>query len=152
MQHKATRAMAMQATLHCLTGCAIGEVVGMVAGTAFSLSNAVTTVLSIILAFLFGYSLTIWSMVKAGVVLATALGIAFASDTLSIATMELVDNAVIWFIPGAVHAMLSDWLFWVSLGVSLVIAYIAAVPVNYALLRRGRGHALVHDVAHKNHH
>jgi hypothetical protein len=136
---------AIQATLHCLTGCAIGEILGMVLASALALSNTVSVLLSIALAFLFGYSLTLHPVRKAGIPLRRAFGLAFASDTLSITTMELVDNGFILLVPGAISAGLSDSLFWWSLGVSLVIAFAAAVPVNRYLLARGKGHAVIHE-------
>src|SRR3954468_5356747 len=140
-----TRA-AIQATLHCLTGCAIGEVLGMVLATALALGNATSIVLSIALAFLFGYALTIRSVLRAGIAFRRALGVAFASDTVSIATMEIVDNAFILVVPGALAAGLADALFWWSLAVSLVIAFVLTVPVNRWLIGRGRGHAVMHEL------
>jgi hypothetical protein len=137
--------VALSATLHCLTGCAIGEIVGVAIGTALGWSNLATIVLAIALAFVFGYSLTSLPLLRAGLALAVVIPIAFASDTLSIATMELVDNAIILVIPGAMEAGLGDLLFWGSLAAALVIAGVAAFPVNRWLLRRGKGHAAVHD-------
>jgi hypothetical protein len=137
--------VALSATLHCLTGCAIGEIVGVAIGTALGWSNLATIVLAIALAFLFGYSLTSLPLLRAGLALAAVIPIAFASDTLSIATMELVDNAIILVIPGAMEAGLGDLLFWGSLAAALVIAGVAAFPVNRWLLRRGKGHAAVHE-------
>jgi hypothetical protein len=137
--------MALSATLHCLTGCAIGEVVGVIIGTALGWSNGPTIVLAIVLAFLFGYSLTSWPLLRAGLALATVIPIAFASDTLSIAVMELVDNAIILVIPGAMDAGLDDVLFWGSLSFALFIAGFCADPVNRWLLQRGKGHAAVHE-------
>jgi Domain of unknown function (DUF4396) len=139
---------AISATLHCLTGCAIGEVLGMVLATALGWGNALSIAIAILLAFFFGYSLTITPVVRAGVPLRRALPIAFASDTASIATMEIVDNAFILLVPGAIAAELSDALFWWSLGVSLLIAFVATVPVNRWLIGRGRGHAVVHAYHH----
>jgi hypothetical protein len=136
--------MAVTATLHCLTGCAIGEVLGMVIGTGLGWGSAATVVLSIALAFLFGYSLTIWPVLRSGLGLRAALGVALAADTVSIATMEVVDNAVVLVIPGAMAAGLASPLFWASLAISLVIAFVVTVPVNRALIRRGKGHAVVH--------
>jgi hypothetical protein len=141
----ALTALAISATLHCLTGCAIGEVAGMVIGTAFGLSNLATVVISIALAFLFGYSLTSLPLLRAGLVLAAVIPIALASDTLSITTMEIVDNAIVVAIPGAMDAGLSDVLFWGSLSFSLVVAGAVAVPVNRWLIGRGKGHAVVHQ-------
>jgi hypothetical protein len=137
---------AIRATLHCLTGCAIGEVLGMVLATALGLGNAASIVLSIALAFLFGYALTIRSVLRAGIAFRRALGVALASDTVSIATMEIVDNAFILVVPGALAAGLVDGLFWWSLAVSLVIAFVLTVPVNRWLISRGRGHAVVHEL------
>jgi uncharacterized protein DUF4396 len=136
--------MAITATLHCLTGCAIGEVLGMVVGTGLGWGNAATVVLSIALAFLFGYSFTITPVLRSGLGLRAALGVALAADTVSIATMEVVDNAVVLLIPGAMDAGLASLLFWASLAISLVIAFVVTVPVNRALIRRGKGHAVVH--------
>jgi hypothetical protein len=137
--------MAVSATLHCLTGCAIGEVVGVALGTALGLTNAPTIVLGIVLAFVFGYSLTSLPLLRAGLALAVVAPIAFASDTLSIAVMELVDNAIILVIPGAMDAGLGDVLFWGSLSFALFIAGFAAYPVNKWLLMRGKGHTAVHE-------
>jgi hypothetical protein len=141
--HQLTR-MAITATLHCLTGCAIGEVLGMVVGTGLGWDNAATVVLSIALAFLFGYSFTITPVLRSGLGLRAALGVALAADTVSIATMEVVDNAVVLLIPGAMDAGPASLLFWASLAISLVIAFVVTVPVNRALIRRGKGHAVVH--------
>ncbi len=137
--------VAISATLHCLTGCAIGEVAGMAIGTAAGFSNLGTVILSIALAFLFGYSLTSLPLLRSGLVLAAVIPIAFASDTLSIATMEIVDNAVVLAIPGAMDAGLDSLLFWGSLSFSLVLAGAFAVPVNRWLIARGKGHAVVHE-------
>lgn len=137
--------VAISATLHCLTGCAIGEVAGMAIGTAAGFSNFGTVVLSIALAFVFGYSLTSLPLLRSGLALAAVIPIAFASDTLSIATMEVVDNAVVLAIPGALNAGLDSLLFWGSLSFSLVLAGAFAVPVNRWLIARGKGHAVVHE-------
>jgi hypothetical protein len=137
---------ALQATAHCLTGCAIGEVLGMVVATALGWGDAASIALSVALAFLFGYSLTLGPILRASVPLRRAAGLALASDTLSIATMELVDNAFILLVPGAIDAGLRDALFWWSLGVSLLVAFAAAFPVNRWLIARGRGHAVVHEL------
>lgn len=139
---------AVQATLHCLTGCAIGEVLGMVISTALGFGNAVSIGISILLAFVFGYALTLRPVVAAGVSPRRALSLAFASDTLSITTMEIVDNAFIVLVPGALAAGLGDSLFWWSLGTSLVVAFFATVPVNRYLIARGRGHAVMHEFHH----
>jgi hypothetical protein len=137
---------AVQATLHCLTGCAIGEILGMVIASAAGWSDAPSIAISVVLAFFFGYLLTVRGVLKAGVGARKALSLAFASDTLSITTMEIVDNGFIVFVPGAMAAGLGDALFWWSLGVSLVIAFIVAIPVNRWLIARGRGHAVVHEL------
>jgi hypothetical protein len=139
-------ATAVQATLHCLTGCAIGEVLGMILASGLGWGNAASIVVSIALAFFFGYGLTLRSVLHAGVTLKRALSLAFASDTLSITTMEIVDNGFILVVPGALAAGLGDALFWWSLALSLAIAFVAAVPVNRWLIARGRGHAVVHEL------
>jgi hypothetical protein len=151
--------VAAEATLHCLTGCAIGEVLGMVIGTSAGWSNTATVVVSIVLAFAFGYTLTLIPLRKAGLVWKKALGLAFASDTVSIAVMEIVDNAVMLVVPGAMKAPLSSPLFWGSLAFALGLAFLAAWPVNRWLIARGRGHAVVHayhgstnDPHHSHHH
>jgi hypothetical protein len=135
---------ALNATTHCLTGCAIGEVLGMVIGTALRLENWTTAVLSVVLAFFFGYSLTMLPLLRAAVGLKTATALAFASDTASIALMEVVDNLIMLFVPGAMDAGLSTLLFWGSLVASLVVAGIVAFPLNRWLISRGVGHAVVH--------
>jgi hypothetical protein len=135
---------ALTATLHCLTGCAIGEVLGMIVSTWLGLSNAASIGISIVLAFLFGYGLTLLPLVRASLPFGRAARLAFASDTLSIGTMEIVDNAFVALVPGALAAGLTDGLFWWSLAVSLVIAFAAAFPVNRWLIARGKGHAVVH--------
>jgi hypothetical protein len=135
---------ALSATVHCLTGCAIGEILGLVLGTAFGWSNGTTIAASIALAFFFGYSLTLLPLVRADLSLRQALPLAFASDTLSIATMELVDSLTVLLIPGAMDAGLGDLLFWGSLAGALFIAFWAAFPVNRWLIARGKGHAVVH--------
>ena len=137
--------MALSATLHCLSGCALGEIAGVVIGTALGWSNGATIVLAIVLAFVFGYSLTSLPLLRGGLALATVVPIAFASDTLSIAVMEVVDNAIVLAIPGAMDAGIGDLLFWGSLSVALVIAGLFAFPVNRWLLQRGKGHAAVHE-------
>jgi Domain of unknown function (DUF4396) len=143
--HGNLTAVAVSATLHCLTGCAIGEVAGMIIGTALGLSNWPTVAISIALAFVFGYTLTSLPLLRAGFALKDAAPIAFASDTLSITTMEIVDNAIVLAVPGALAAGLGDMLFWGSLSFSLAIAGAAAVPVNRWLIARGKGHAVVHE-------
>jgi hypothetical protein len=144
--HTSLNRAALQATLHCLTGCAIGEVLGMVVATAFGWGNAASIAISVVLAFLFGYALTLGPILRAGVRFRRAAGLTLASDTLSITTMEIVDNAFILIVPGAISAGLADALFWWSLTLSLVIAFIVAVPVNRWLIARGRGHAVVHGL------
>ena len=136
--------LAFSATAHCLTGCAIGEVLGMVIGTALDWGNGATIALSIALAFLFGYSLTMLPLLRGGVALSAAIPVALAADTISITIMELVDNAILLVIPGAMEAGLTDLLFWGSLAVALLIAGVAAYPANRWLIARGRGHAVVH--------
>jgi Domain of unknown function (DUF4396) len=137
--------LALSATLHCLTGCAIGEVLGMVIGQALGFSEWGTVALAVVLAFLFGYTLTSVPLLRAGLALATVIPIALASDTLSIAIMEVVDNGIILAIPGAMEAGLGSELFWASLSVALVVAGAFAWPANRWLIQRGRGHAVVHE-------
>jgi hypothetical protein len=137
---------AFQATVHCLTGCAIGEILGMVIATALDWGNAASIALSIALAFVFGYALTLIPVLRAGIPRRRAVRLAIASDTLSITTMELVDNAFILAVPGAMAAGLGDGLFWLSLIASLVIAFAATFPVNRWLIARGRGHAVMHEL------
>jgi hypothetical protein len=139
-------ATARQATLHCLTGCAIGEVLGMVIGTSLSLANGTTVGLSVVLAFLFGYGLTARGVLRAGLPLRRAVRVALAADTVSILVMEIVDNAVVVAVPGAIDAGLTSVLFWGSLVLSLVVAFVVTVPVNRWLIGRGRGHAVVHSM------
>ena len=136
--------LAAQATLHCLTGCAIGEVLGMVIGTAVGLHNAATVVLSIALAFVFGYALTMRGVLRAGLPVRRALGVAFAADTVSIAVMEVIDNTVMVLVPGAMNAGLATATFWLSLAGSLALAFLFTTPVNRWLMARGKGHAVVH--------
>ena len=137
--------LAASATLHCLTGCAIGEVLGVLIGTALGWSNLATIFLAVVLAFFFGYGLTSLPLLRAGLALATVIPIALASDTLSIAIMEVVDNVILLVIPGAMEAGLGDVLFWGSLAFALAIAALFAFPVNRWLLKRGKGHAAVHE-------
>jgi Domain of unknown function (DUF4396) len=137
---------AVQATLHCLTGCAIGEVLGMVLATALGWGNASSIAVSVVLAFLFGYTLTMRPVLRAGVRFRRAVGVALASDTVSITTMEALDNAFILIVPGAMAAGLADGLFWWSLALSLLIAFVLTVPVNRWLIARGRGHAVMHEL------
>jgi len=143
--HDNLNRVAVSATLHCLTGCAIGEIAGMIIGTALGLSNLATIVLSIALAFVFGYALTSYPLLRAGLALAAVVPIALASDTLSIATMEVVDNTIVLLVPGAMDAGLGDLLFWGSLAFALATAGVVAVPVNRWLIARGKGHAVVHE-------
>jgi hypothetical protein len=137
--------VALSATVHCLTGCAIGEVLGMILGTALGFSDLGTIVLAIALAFVFGYSLTSLPLLRSGLALAAVLPIALASDTISIAIMEVVDNAIMLLIPGAMDASLDDAGFYAALAASLVIAGAAAYPVNRWLIGRGKGHAVMHQ-------
>ena len=141
---RALTGVALSATLHCLTGCAIGEIAGMAIGTAAGFSNAATVVLSVALAFLFGYGLTSLPLLRSGLALTAVVPIALASDTLSIAVMEVVDNAIMVAVPGAMNAGLGTLLFWGSLGFALAVAGVFALPVNRWLIARGRGHAVVH--------
>ena len=136
--------LALSATLHCLTGCSIGEVLGMVIGTALGLETWLTILLAVVLAFFFGYLLTMIPLLRAGLDLRKALGLAFASDTVSITIMEIVDNLVMLAIPGAMSAGLNEWLFWGSLAFALLIAGVVAYPVIRWLISRGQGHAVVH--------
>jgi Domain of unknown function (DUF4396) len=137
--------LSFSATVHCLTGCAIGEVLGLVIGSALGWGNVATIALAVVLAFFFGYSLTMVPLLRADVTLASAIPLAFASDTLSITVMEIVDNLIMLLIPGAMEAGPLDLLFWGSLAVALAVAFVAAFPVNRYLIARGRGHAVVHE-------
>jgi len=137
--------VAFSATAHCLTGCAIGEVLGMIIGTALGWGNVATIVLAIVLAFFFGYSLTMLPLLRSGLALGAVLPLAFASDTLSITVMEIVDNLILLVIPGAMEAGLATLLFWGSLAFALAVAFVAAFPVNRYLIARGKGHAVVHQ-------
>lgn len=138
-------AMALSATLHCLTGCAIGEIAGLIIGTAMGLGNLATIALAVALAFLFGYTFSTLPLLRAGVALGTALSVVLAADTLSILTMEIVDNAVMAVIPGAMDAGLVNPVFWLGMMIALTAAFFAAYPVNRYLLRKGKGHALTHQ-------
>jgi hypothetical protein len=144
---------AFSATVHCLTGCAIGEVLGMVIGTALGWGDFATIALAVVLAFFFGYLLTMLPLLRSGLALASALPLAFASDTLSIAIMEIVDNLIMLVIPGAMEAGLGSLLFWASLAFALAVAFVAAFLVNRYLISRGRGHAVVHEYhgGHEHH-
>ena len=137
--------LAFSATAHCLTGCAIGEVLGLVIGTILGWGNVATIALAVVLAFFFGYSLTILPLLRSGLALAAVLPIAFAADTLSITVMEIVDNLIILIIPGAMEAGLGSLFFWGSLAFALAVAFVAAFPVNRWLIARGKGHAVVHE-------
>ena len=139
---------AITATRHCLTGCAIGEVLGMVVSTLLSLGALASVVISIVLAFIFGYALTITPVLQSGLSFRRALAVAFAADTVSITSMELLDNAFILAVPGAINAGLTDALFWISLICSLAVAFVFTVPVNRFLIARGLGHAVVHQHHH----
>jgi hypothetical protein len=137
--------LAFSATVHCLTGCAIGEVLGMIIGTALGWGDYETIALAVVLAFFFGYSLTMLPLLRGGLALAAAIPLALASDTISIAVMEIVDNAIMLWIPGAMEAGLTNLLFWGSLTAALLIAGVIAYPVNRWLIARGKGHAVVHQ-------
>ncbi len=140
--------VAAQATLHCLTGCAIGEVLGMVIGTALGWSAWPTVALAVALAFVFGYALTMRGVLRAGVDFRTALKVALAADTVSIAVMEILDNAVMLAVPGAMEAGLASWVFWASLAFALAVAFVLTLPINRWLISRGKGHAVVHSYHH----
>lgn len=142
---------AFSATVHCLTGCAIGEILGMVLSTWWGWSNTGNVVLSISLAFVFGYSLTMLPLLRGGLTLRRSLPLAFASDTLSIGTMELFDTLILLIVPGAINAGLGEPLFWSSLAGALFVAFWAAFPVNRALIARGKGHAVIHSYHHRSH-
>lgn len=148
MNHELNKT-AFSATLHCLTGCATGEVLGLVIGTALGWGAGQTILLAVILAFFFGYLFTMLPLLRHGMTLGAALGLALAADTVSIAIMEVVDNAVMLLIPGAMDAGLTSPLFWGSLALALLIAALFAFPVNRWLIARGKGHAVVH--AHHGH-
>jgi hypothetical protein len=142
----ASWATAASATLHCLTGCAIGEVLGMVIGTSLGLGDWPTVALAVVLAFVFGYALTMRGVLRAGLPFRRALAVALAADTVSIAVMEVVDNAVMLSVPGAMEAGIGSALFWLSLAGALAIAFVVTLPVNRAMISRGRGHAVVHGM------
>jgi len=144
--------MAANATLHCLTGCAIGEITGLMIGTAAGLSTGVTIALAVGLAFLFGYALSTLPLMKAGLGFGAALSVVFAADTLSIAVMEVVDNLVMALIPGAMDSGLVNPIFWIGMMIALTAAFIAAFPVNRYLIDKGKGHALTHRYHHGSDH
>jgi hypothetical protein len=141
---RALTRQAITATRHCLAGCAIGEILGMVLATWWNWGNSASVALSVVLAFFFGYSLTIVAVLRSGLSLRAAAGVAFAADTVSITVMEVMDSATVLAVPGAMSATLGDVLFWASLAASLVVAFVVTVPVNRALIARGRGHAVAH--------
>jgi Domain of unknown function (DUF4396) len=145
-------AMAANATLHCLTGCAVGELVGLMVGTALGLGNGATIALAVGLAFLFGYALSTLPLIQAGLGFFAALSVVFAADTLSIAVMEVVDNLVMALIPGAMDAGLVNPIFWIGMMIALTAAFVAAFPVNRYLIDRGKGHALTHQFHHEHAH
>ena len=136
--------LAVSATTHCLTGCGIGEVLGLAVATALGWGDFASIAVAVVLAFFFGYALTLRPLLKSGMALGAATGLAFAADTLSITVMEIVDNAIVLLVPGAMDASLGDLLFWGSLAVGLAVAFVAAFPVNRWLIARGRGHAVIH--------
>ena len=148
MTTQALNRLAFSATVHCLTGCAVGEVLGVVIGTALGWSDAATIALAIGLAFFFGYSFTSWPLLRSGMALGAVIPIALASDTVSIAVMEIVDNLILLLIPGAMDAGLDEIGFWAALAVALLIAGVVAYPVNRWLIARGKGHAVVHQHHH----
>jgi len=139
---------AISATLHCLTGCAIGEVLGMIIGTALGWGDTATIALAVALAFFFGYALTITPVLRSGLSFGAAVKVALVADTVSILVMEIVDNAVLLAVPGAMEAGLADWLFWGALAFALAVAFVVTVPVNRAMIGRGLGHAVVHQHHH----
>ena len=142
---------AVSATLHCLTGCAIGEVLGMALATWWGWGNAASITLAVVLAFFFGYLLTFTGVRRNGMDFRSAVRVALAADTVSILVMEIVDNAIILAVPGAMEAALTDWLFWGALAAGLAVAFVVTVPVNHWMIGRGRGHAVVHQM-HEGHH
>jgi hypothetical protein len=151
MNDKELNKLAIRATLHCLTGCAIGEVLGMFLGTLWGWSDLATIVLAVTLAFAFGYALSLWPVLKSGMSLPSALKVVLAADTVSITTMEVVDNLVIVLMPGALHAHVTDAYFWAMLAIALAIAFVVTVPVNRWMIARGKGHALMHEHHHGHH-
>lgn len=147
----ATLKMAASATLHCLMGCAVGEILGMMIGAQFGWTNMQTVALAFALAFVFGYAFSTIPLLRNGMRFWSALKLVFIADSLSILTMEIVDNAIMLLIPGAVDAHFLDLFFWASMTLALCIAFLAAWPVNYYLLKRGKGHALTHHHMHGEH-
>lgn len=147
MQHERTslNRLAFAATVHCLSGCATGEVLGLAIGTALNWSNVLSIGLAVVLAFLFGYAFTMVPLLRAGLAFGAVIKLALAADTASILIMEIVDNAIMLVIPGAMNAGLTSGLFWISLAAALLIAGAAAFPVNRWLISRGKGHAVVHE-------
>jgi hypothetical protein len=145
---KQSTSIALNATLHCLTGCAIGEITGLILGTIYGWPNLTTIIVAISLAFLFGYTLSIIPLIKSGMSLTAAMSLVLAADTLSILTMEIVDNAIVAVIPGAMSAGIVNPVFWISLALALFLAFWAAFPVNRYLISKGKGHALVHGHHH----
>lgn len=139
---------AINATLHCLTGCAIGEILGLIIGTVLGWSTLATIALAVSLAFIFGYGLSLLPLLQNKLALKTALGVAFAADTLSITVMEIVDNGIMLLIPGAMESTLFNPLFWLSMSLALGVAFLAAVPVNSYLIARGKGCTLAHQYHH----
>ncbi len=150
MSNANINSIAKSATLHCLTGCSIGEILGLIIGAIIGLSNIQTIILAVILAFIFGFGLSALPLMKTGLTFTAALSVVFAADTLSIATMELVDNSVMAAIPGAMEAGLVSPLYWISMSAALFAAFLAAYPVNLFLLKRGKGHAVVHRYFEQN--
>lgn len=148
LEGRALTSTAISATLHCLTGCAIGEVLGMVLATWWGWGDAASIALAVVLAFFFGYALTMIPVLRAGLTLSAAIGVALTADTLSIFVMEVVDNAVLLLVPGAMDAGLSSFLFWGALAFALVVAFVVTVPVNRWMIGRGKGHAAVHQYHH----
>lgn len=144
--------MAVSATLHCLTGCAIGELIGVTIGTAASFASRDTVILAAILSFISGYSVSTWPIMKAGAAFSKALRLVFAADTVSILTMTIADNIIMLTVPGAMHKDLGNPIYWLSRIISLSCAFIAAYPVNLYLLNRGKGHALTHAYHHASDH
>lgn len=148
MQDSDVNSMAISATLHCITGCAIGEIVGLIVGSIIGLSTGLNIALAFVLSFIFGYALSMLPLLKNGLSFKKAFSIIIFADTLSILTMEVVDNIVMVLIPNAMSASLVNPIYWIAMPVSLIVAFFAAVPVNKYLLKRGKGHALVHEYHH----